>query len=316
MTLDQISPPAGDVTIFVPTDEAFTRMAPAALQGLFLNRKLLRQLVELHIVPGKLYKDQLWWRTSQTLATTPGERGTELEGKLVPLNLQFFIQAAQIRVAGPGFDLLEGGNVAELVVGNAALEEDGVSHVVDKVLQSPRFKVCEATASSGCDRLEDCRPVKHPGNCERECFRIQKEIKDREREKKKSQRNTSANPAFVAPPEPPPEKEEHEKTLEELQEDEAKSPIKEFRVNLPQLPALLVPQNTCPCLKICSPIAPEHYPYGNVISSELLSYLKRQEEYKPVTHTHTRESRRKTTTTTHQTHTASTTTASSAQCGA
>jgi uncharacterized surface protein with fasciclin (FAS1) repeats len=97
----------GPFTVFAPTDEAFAKLPPGALQGLLKDKTKLAQVLTYHVVPGKVMAADI----------KPGQVKT-VEGQ--PVRLQ-----------------VKGG---EVMVNNARVTQadvvasNGVIHVIDKVI--------------------------------------------------------------------------------------------------------------------------------------------------------------------------------------
>jgi uncharacterized surface protein with fasciclin (FAS1) repeats len=97
----------GPFTVFAPTDEAFAKLPPGALQGLLKDKTKLAQVLTYHVVPGKVMAADI----------KPGQVKT-VEGQ--PVRLQ--------------------SKRGEVMVNNAKVTQadvvasNGVIHVIDKVM--------------------------------------------------------------------------------------------------------------------------------------------------------------------------------------
>lgn len=58
---------SGPFTLFAPTDDAFGRIAPAALAALFRDLPRLRAVMSYHVVPGRVAAREVWAGTLVTL---------------------------------------------------------------------------------------------------------------------------------------------------------------------------------------------------------------------------------------------------------
>lgn len=80
--LDKTLKNTGPFTLFAPSDKAFDRMPTDDLQSLFGNKKKLKQVLEYHIVPGKVSSTTL--KSKKIFTTVEGheititERGKDL----------------------------------------------------------------------------------------------------------------------------------------------------------------------------------------------------------------------------------------------
>ena len=106
--VDALSVP-GPFTVFAPTDEAFAKLPAGTLENLLKpeNKEKLIAILKFHVIPGRVYADQV----------TAGEVAT-LSGAKLPIT----IEKGAPRIAGAG--------VAKVDVETS----NGVIHVVDTVL--------------------------------------------------------------------------------------------------------------------------------------------------------------------------------------
>ncbi|TGE26143.1 fasciclin domain-containing protein [Hymenobacter aquaticus] len=107
---------AGPYTVFAPTNAAFDKLPAGAVTTLLMpeNKQRLYTMLAYHVVPGKLKVDDL--ADGQTLTTLQGEPLTVVK-------------------KGPAVLLRDGkGGTATILIPNV-VSSNGITHVVDQVLQ-------------------------------------------------------------------------------------------------------------------------------------------------------------------------------------
>jgi len=97
----------GPFTVFAPTDEAFAKLPPGALDGLLKDKEALKRVLLYHVVPGELKAAQVV--ASPTLTTANG----------LTLNVD---TAAGVKINESG------------VVTTDVMASNGVIHIIDTVL--------------------------------------------------------------------------------------------------------------------------------------------------------------------------------------
>jgi len=110
----------GPFTVFAPTNDAFSRLAPGTLETLMkpTNKAILVKVLSYHVVPGIITIDQL-----KTLATSPTPTLKTVEGE----NLT-------VSAAGGAIQLSDvSGNKSYIEIGDVK-QSNGVVHVVNGVL--------------------------------------------------------------------------------------------------------------------------------------------------------------------------------------
>jgi uncharacterized surface protein with fasciclin (FAS1) repeats len=100
----------GPFTVFVPSDEAFSKMSSSALTSLLNDRDQLTKVLTYHVVPGLLTADDLADKTSVTT-----------------------LNGADLKVSMQGGDLY----VNDAKVIRSITATNGVIHVIDSVLTPP-----------------------------------------------------------------------------------------------------------------------------------------------------------------------------------
>lgn len=113
---------AGPVTVFAPSDEAFGRMSPHAVDDLLLpaNRATLNKLVNYHVVPGSITLDQLRARIDQGGGAA---RLTTVEGATLV-----------VRKEGAAVALTDAYGHKSYVETPDVQQSDGVFHVINGVM--------------------------------------------------------------------------------------------------------------------------------------------------------------------------------------
>ncbi|RDC60535.1 uncharacterized protein HME9302_01746 [Alteripontixanthobacter maritimus] len=119
--IDTLSGP-GPFTVFAPTDDAFSRVAPATVQMLMqpANKAALQKVLTYHVVPGRV--------TAADLATKiRAGNGTAMVRTVAGEDLTFMMKDGYVMIMG------KGGSSA--YVGQAdVMQSNGVIHVVNGVL--------------------------------------------------------------------------------------------------------------------------------------------------------------------------------------
>ena len=98
----------GPFTVFAPTDEAFAKLPPGALDKLLADRAALRRVLLYHVVPGRVPAAEVVKLTSAKTAAGP---------------------SARVMVHG-GAPMIDNANVVKTDV----MASNGVIHVIDAVL--------------------------------------------------------------------------------------------------------------------------------------------------------------------------------------
>jgi uncharacterized surface protein with fasciclin (FAS1) repeats len=109
---------AGPFTVFAPTDAAFAKLPPGAVDKLLADKAALRQVLLYHVVPGRVLAADVVKRTRATTAAGPS-----------------------VRIAAKGGAVMVNGAT---VVKADVLASNGVIHVVDAVLMPPPGKARQA----------------------------------------------------------------------------------------------------------------------------------------------------------------------------
>jgi uncharacterized surface protein with fasciclin (FAS1) repeats len=97
----------GPFTVFAPTDEAFAKLPPGALQALLKDKTKLAQVLTYHVVPGKVMAADI----------KPGQVKT--------------VEGQPVRLMVKGGDVMV--NNAKVTQADVAAS-NGVIHVIDKVI--------------------------------------------------------------------------------------------------------------------------------------------------------------------------------------
>jgi uncharacterized surface protein with fasciclin (FAS1) repeats len=102
---------AGPFTVFAPTDEAFAKLPPGALDKLLADRAQLRRVLLYHVVPGRVPAAEVVKLTSAKTAAGP---------------------SARVMVHG-GTAMIDDANVVQTDVAAS----NGIIHVIDAVILPP-----------------------------------------------------------------------------------------------------------------------------------------------------------------------------------
>lgn len=98
---------AGQYTVFAPTDEAFKKLAPGAIDALLKDTRKLKEVLTYHVVPGAIAAKDIKAGNVTTVEGTP---------------LAVAIQGNQVTVNGAK------------VVQSDIMASNGVIHVIDAVV--------------------------------------------------------------------------------------------------------------------------------------------------------------------------------------
>eukprot|EP01006_Ploeotia_vitrea_P052443 TRINITY_DN67687_c8_g1_i1.p1 TRINITY_DN67687_c8_g1~~TRINITY_DN67687_c8_g1_i1.p1 ORF type:complete len:652 (-),score=46.14 TRINITY_DN67687_c8_g1_i1:1676-3631(-) len=144
--------PAGDVTVFAPTNEAFlATFTPNHRRLLFENLEFAgRTVVEALIVGGYKRERKLIWGDHNTLVEYDIEQGEE------PYRIRTFLRDGRVCVRTPIYNLRNNDGIASVVEPDALVKDDGVMHGINKVLLNGNPFLC--TENSDCPENLSCLP--------------------------------------------------------------------------------------------------------------------------------------------------------------
>ena len=97
----------GPFTVFAPTDEAFAKLPPGAVDSLLADRQRLTDVLAYHVVPGRV--------TVADAAALPS--AMTVQGRMLPISADGGVQVGDAHVV-----------TADIEAGN------GLIHVIDRVL--------------------------------------------------------------------------------------------------------------------------------------------------------------------------------------